>query len=74
MKRNFVFAGLSILTLSIALITMSFPIHPPVLTNSTEQVVYNEKNFPIHPPVLSYSEEQVVYSEKNFPIHPPVLL
>lgn len=31
MKRNFVLASLSILTLSAALIIMSYPIYPPIL-------------------------------------------
>ena len=73
MKNNFVFAGLSILTVSVAVIIMSFPIHPPILTDAGEQVAYSEMNFPIHPPILTQTEEQVAYSGMNFPIHPPIL-
>ena len=62
-KKNFVLAGLSILALGAAFVTLSYPIHPPVL----------EQSYPIHPPVLSESNDQVVYSEQNYPIHPPVL-
>jgi hypothetical protein len=74
MKKNFVYASLASLILSAALITFSFPIHPPILINSEEQVTYEEMNFPIHPPILSSSENQVVYIELSFPIHPPILL
>jgi hypothetical protein len=62
-KKNFVLAGLSILALGTAFVTLSYPIHPPVLSESNDQVVYSEQNYPIHPPVL----------EQSYPIHPPVL-
>ncbi len=74
MKRNFVLASLSILTLSAALIIMSYPVHPPILSASEEQVAYTEMSYPVHPPILSYSEGQVAYSEVNYPVHPPILL
>ncbi len=58
MKKMIVVVGVSVLAISAVVGIASIPIHPPVVSESENQI-------PIHPPV--------VFDHQQIPIHPPVI-